>query len=297
MMKTNILKTVFLVLSCSLFLQVRAVCTPDAITPQTQINGGAWEATGVATVASGGSVFFGPGPGWLPGSWSWSGPNGFTFNDRGLQLTNVQPNQSGNYVVTFINAGGCSSQYTFTLTVTSQCTPSTISPFTQINGGAWVSTGVATLAAGGSVYFGPAWLDGSWSWSGPNGFTASGRGLELTNVQPYQSGNYVVTFINAGGCSSQYTHSLTVTGLSTSTKSPNNAIVDVFPNPAIDFINVRNAKGADISIFDSMGKVVFKSSCVDDLTRVDVAGLFNGFYMIRAQKGKEIVTKKLVITK
>jgi len=218
-MKTNILKTVFLVLSCSLFLQVRAVCTPDAITPQTQINGGAWEATGVATVASGGSVFFGPGPGWLPGSWSWSGPNGFTFNDRGLQLTNLQPNQSGNYVVTFINAGGCSSQYTFTLTVTSQCTPSTISPFTQINGGAWVSTGVATLMAGGSVYFGPAWLDGSWSWSGPNGFTASGRGLELTNVQSNQSGDYVVTFINASGCSSQYTHSLTVISKTTPTLS------------------------------------------------------------------------------
>jgi len=298
-MKTNLLKIAFVVLSCSLFLNANGQCTPDPVTPNLQINGGAWESTGEATVGRGGSVWFGPNPGWLPGTWSWFGPNEFTASERAPVLTNIQPEMAGDYLVIFVNAGGCSSQYTFKLTVTSDpivCTPSAITPFTQINGGEWVSTGVASVAAGDSVYFGPAdMIGGSWNWTGPNGITASERGLKLTNIQPNQSGNYVVTFINGCGSSSQYTFTLTVGP--NSVNSPGSSLIDIFPNPAIDFVNVNNAKGAEISIFDSLGKVVLKSNCADDLTKINIAGLFNGFYMVQAQIGKEIVTQKLIITK
>ena len=221
-MKTNILKTTFLVLFSSLFLQVYGVCTPDVITPNVNINNGGWVSNGLPTLAAGGYIDFGPGPTWLTGTWSWTGPLSFTSTDRGFRLSNVQPNQSGNYIATFINATTlCTSQYTFTLTVTGQCVPTVITPNVQINNGAWVQSLNATLAAGGVVNFGPgpSWLTGSWSWTGPNGFTASGRGFQLTNVQSNQSGDYVVTYINEAGCSSQLTHSLTVVSKGTPTLS------------------------------------------------------------------------------
>ena len=301
-MKTNMLKTTFLVLFSSLFLQVYGVCTPDVITPNVNINNGGWVSNGLPTLDAGGYIDFGPGPGpyEIAGTWSWTGPLSFTSTDRGFRLSNVQPNQSGNYIATFTNATTqCTSQYTFTLTVTGQCIPTVLAPNVQINNGTWVQSLNATLAAGGAVNFGPGpwYAEGIWSWTGPNGFTASGREIGLTNVQPNQSGDYIATLINTAGCQSQLTHSLTVTGSATSVNSPSSAIIDIFPNPASDFIDINNAKGASISIFDSLGKVVLKSNCADDLTRIHVTGLFNGFYMIQARKGKEIVTQKLIITK
>lgn len=93
-------------------------CSPTAITPYTQVNGGAWNQTASATLDAGGSVAFGPQP-TSGGSWSWSGPNSFSATTREVTLTNVQVSQSGNYVATYTNVGGCTSTQTFSLTVNS----------------------------------------------------------------------------------------------------------------------------------------------------------------------------------
>jgi len=92
-------------------------CTPTAITPYVQINGGSWQQTATATVAQGGSVMFGPQP-VTGGSWSWSGPNNFNATTREVTISNIQANQAGNYVATYTNSGGCQSTQTFNATVT-----------------------------------------------------------------------------------------------------------------------------------------------------------------------------------
>jgi xyloglucan-specific exo-beta-1,4-glucanase len=93
------------------------------------------------------------------------------------------------------------------------CTPSTITPFVQVNGGTWQQAATATVNAGGSVQFGPQPLTGgSWSWSGPNGFSATTREVLLSNIQVNQAGNYVATYTNSGGCQSTQTINVTVTG-------------------------------------------------------------------------------------
>lgn len=91
-------------------------CSPTAITPYLEVNGGGWNQTATATLDAGGSVSFGPQP-LAGGSWSWNGPNGFTSSSREINLQNLQTNQSGDYVATFTNTGGCTSTQTFTLTV------------------------------------------------------------------------------------------------------------------------------------------------------------------------------------
>ena len=93
------------------------------------------------------------------------------------------------------------------------CSPTTIAPWAQVNGGSWQQTATATLAAGGSLMFGPQPVTGgSWSWSGPNNFSATTREVSISNIQTNQAGNYVATYTNSGGCQSSQTFTVTVSG-------------------------------------------------------------------------------------
>jgi len=93
------------------------------------------------------------------------------------------------------------------------CTPTTITPYVQVNGGSWQQVANATVASGGSVMFGPQPVTGgSWSWSGPNNFSATTREITISNIQANQAGNYVATYTNSGGCQSTQTFNVTVTG-------------------------------------------------------------------------------------
>ncbi len=93
------------------------------------------------------------------------------------------------------------------------CTPTSITPYVLINNGSWQQTASATLAAGGSIQFGPQPVEGgSWSWSGPNNFSATTREVTISNIQVNQAGNYVATYTNSGGCQSTQTFNVTVTG-------------------------------------------------------------------------------------
>ncbi|WP_276500148.1 T9SS type A sorting domain-containing protein [Terrimonas pollutisoli] len=186
-------------------------CTPTTITPYVQVNGGAWQQTANASLTAGDTVMFGPQPA-EGGSWNWSGPNNFSATTREVFISNIQAIQAGNYIATYTNSGGCQSTQTFNVTVTSPCTPTTITPYVQINGGAWQQTANASLTAGGTVMFGPQPTQGgSWNWSGPNGFSASTREVTISNIQANQAGNYVATYTNTGGCQSTQTFNVTVT--------------------------------------------------------------------------------------
>lgn len=95
------------------------------------------------------------------------------------------------------------------------CSPTTISPWAQVNGGSWQQTATATLAPGGSLMFGPQpTTGGSWSWTGPNNFSATTREVSISNIQANQAGNYVATYTNSGGCQSSQTFTVTVSGSS-----------------------------------------------------------------------------------
>ena len=86
-------------------------CTPTAITPYVQVNGGTWTQTNSATVSSGATVILGPQP-TTGGSWSWSGMASGT--NREVTLT---PTSSGTATATYTNSSGCQSTQVFTITV------------------------------------------------------------------------------------------------------------------------------------------------------------------------------------
>lgn len=91
------------------------------------------------------------------------------------------------------------------------CTPTTITPYLSVNGGAFQQTGSASLNAGGSFTLGPQPLSGgSWSWTGPGGFTSTNREISRTNVTTAMGGQYVARHTNSCGAQSTYTFNITI---------------------------------------------------------------------------------------
>lgn len=92
-------------------------CTPTAITPYISVNNGSsWTEENSATVSStSAQVDLGPQP-TSGGSWSWSGPSGFTSTAR--QINDIKLSTGSNvYTATYTNSSGCKSTEAFTITV------------------------------------------------------------------------------------------------------------------------------------------------------------------------------------
>jgi len=97
-----------------------ASCTPTAITPYISVSG-TWTEESSATVTSTSTVVdLGPQP-TSGGSWSWTGPNGYTSTSR--QINSIPLSTGTNtYTATYTNTSGCNSTQAFTITVTTSST-------------------------------------------------------------------------------------------------------------------------------------------------------------------------------
>jgi hypothetical protein len=175
---------------------------PTAITPYIEVNG-VWQGTNSVTVAVGSTVNLGPQASGS-GTWSWSGPS-YTASTQ--QVNNIPLNSPSNvYTATFTNAAGVISTETFTITVA----PTTITPYIEVNNGAWQGTNSVTVAAGSTVNLGPQpGSGGSWSWAGPNGYESSSRQIDGIPLS-VGTNTYVATYINPAGVTSMETFTITV---------------------------------------------------------------------------------------
>lgn len=80
-----------------------------------------------------------------------------------------------------------------------------IEPYVSVNSGGLESGDIAEIAIGDAVTFAPESAElGSegrtWSWTGPNNFSAQGRELNITNIKENQFGVYRVTNTDQSGC-------------------------------------------------------------------------------------------------
>lgn len=132
------------------------------------------------------------------GTYSWSGPNGFTSSAQNPTISSVSTSASGTYTVLTTDANSCSGLSTHSVTVNSSPTATALaSP--------------STLCAGSNVSLtaGPNGMT-TYSWSGPNSFTSSSQNPSLSSVSTSAGGNYILTVINNLGCAGNQTVSLTV---------------------------------------------------------------------------------------
>lgn len=91
---------------------IGSTCTPTAIVPYIQVNGGNFQQTSSVTVSSGSTVVLGPQP-TTGGSWSWSGC-GTSGTSRQQTIT---PASSCTATATYTNTCGAQSTQNFNITV------------------------------------------------------------------------------------------------------------------------------------------------------------------------------------
>ncbi|MFN8415374.1 MAG: sugar-binding protein [Cytophagaceae bacterium] len=178
-------------------------CTPPSSTITT---------TTATTFCQGGSVTLNANTG-TGFTYQWK--NG-TTNITGGTTSSYTATTGGSYSVTVTNTGGCSATSTAT-TVTVNALP-VITPFVQVNGGAWNQVTTATLCSGGTVVIGPQPnVATGWSWTGPNGYSSTSREITLANLQANQAGTYTATYTNASNCVTTTSFTITVNALPTAT--------------------------------------------------------------------------------
>ncbi|QQS30900.1 MAG: hypothetical protein IPM47_08250 [Sphingobacteriales bacterium] len=128
-------------------------------------------------------------------SYAWSGPNGFSTVGSTLNRTAATVAMSGTYTVTVTASGGCTATASMFVTVHPL-------PVVTITGPSSVCAGTTlTLTATGG---------GTYAWSGPGGFTATGATMNRTNMTTTMGGLYKVTVTGSGGCTATASKSITV---------------------------------------------------------------------------------------
>lgn len=73
--------------------------------------------------------------------------------------------------------------------------------------------------------------------------------------------------------------------------------VSVYPNPATTVINVANAEGAQVSVFDMSGRMVANVESANANEAINVANLAKGMYIVRIVDGQNVTTKKVSIAR
>ncbi len=146
-----------------------------------------------------------------------SGPNGYNETEIGgchnfLISNNANSNIAGTYTATLTKIStGCSTTTDFNVVINSN--PDVLCFFNVGDG--WEQVCEKTVCTENPVTLSahPAVNGNTWSWSGPNGFSANTRTVNLTgSASASISGEYIVTYTNENGCTGSNTLTLTVDG-------------------------------------------------------------------------------------
>lgn len=167
------------------------------ITPDITVSNGRKPLPTVAVVKSGSTVTLKPSAP-VDGTWSWSGPDGFTATSQNVKLTNVT--KGGIYRCTFTDGEGRRAMVNFLVTLQGT-TAGTFKPYVNIAGAGWTQQTQIEVRPSQSITFGPQCGDnnGHWVWQGPNRFFQTGREITLSAITTDMAGKYGVTFTDSQG--------------------------------------------------------------------------------------------------
>ena len=126
----------------------------------------------------------------LGATYQWTGPNGFSSNQQNSSISNATASASGSYSVQ-ATLNGCTSQPQSTV-ATVNAVPQTPTAGNSGPGCVGQNIDITASTTSGATY----------SWTGPNGYSATAQNPVLTNVQTNQNGTYNVV-ANVAGCNSE----------------------------------------------------------------------------------------------
>ncbi len=116
---------------------------------------------------------------------TWRTPDGLTLSGNPLTRSNAQITMSGAYTLTVSDVNSCTAAQVVSTTVGA-------APTVQVQPQQACAGGNVTLSASGGA--------SSYSWTGPNGFTASGPVIVLTGVDASDAGSYTVVVTGGNAC-------------------------------------------------------------------------------------------------
>lgn len=274
-------------------------CSAAAIVPYIHTSSG-WSQSVDIQINAGQSLGFGPQP--TNGSWSWTGPNDFSLINRSFDLNKIKVKHTGNYVATYTSPGGCKSSVTFKVNVIGPdiCETTPIVPYINVNNAGWLKSANATCAVGSTLNFGPQPFEGTWIWTGPNGFTKNSREFTLNNIQVNQFGTYTATNTNkCGGITTQdfIISSNTLSVHQTMDDSKDDSFY-IYPNSNKGIFNIEfhRTEYHKLEIFTSTGNLIYSKELHGEKTlKIDISNIVKtGVYIVSLQSKKGTSTKKLL---
>ncbi len=159
-------------------------------------------------------------------TYTWAGPNGFSANTASASVSNIATAGNGTYYVTATSTTTFCNSAAGSVNVVVNATP--VTPVIAAN---------TPLCSGGTLNLSTTPVSGAtYSWTGPNGFTASSAAPTISNAGTVASGTYNLVVTNtAGNCASG-------TGSTNVTVNPTPVIANTIP------VNPSSCNGSNGSI-------------------------------------------------
>jgi hypothetical protein len=209
-----------------------------------------------------------------------NGVSSYTWNTGSNNSSiSVSPSSTTIYTVSG-SSSGCGSSVSKTATVTVNSNPNVTLNAVNLN---LCSNAVSETLIGS-----------------PNGGSYSGAGVSGNSFNPTIAGggNHVVNYnyTSANGCSGSANITFTV-NFCTNINEIDSKLINVYPNPANDILNIEiidfNEK-TTIEIYDTRGKLVYKSLTNSVMTTIDLTDLAAGVYTVRLLNNNSSYLKRII---
>jgi hypothetical protein len=76
-----------------------------------------------------------------------------------------------------------------------------------------------------------------------------------------------------------------------------NTDIAVYPNPANDRLNIRNAEGADLTVIDVLGRSILKVNNIPENMVLNISSLVTGTYMLKMKRNNDLFYRKITVIK
>ncbi len=130
------------------------------------------------------------------GTYLWTAPNGAVAMIQNPPVVNANASNAGTYTFRVTDANGCTATASVAVTVNAN-------PTATATSNSPICVGATLNLTGGGV--------GTYSWTGPNGYTSSAQSPTRSNATvSATAGTYMITVTNTNGCTSTATTSVTV---------------------------------------------------------------------------------------
>jgi O-glycosyl hydrolase len=169
-----------------------------------------------------------------------------------------------------------------------------IVPYIKNGTAGWKADTSAVVLEGSSFIFGPQPFNGTWQWTGPNGFTSTIRNPSISSFGITNVGIYTATH-TLGNCISVKRFHLTIPVISDVLSNAATTQGIYYSNEGQAVFKIGTAGGIKtLKIYTSEGQLIHETNMTD--TEYKIPALPAAVYMLRVEENKEINYFKFIIT-